>query len=48
MALFLLGLFIGTIMGVALTSFCHMASGSSEDHLYRKFSTEHKGGQIHP
>ncbi len=48
MALFLLGLFIGTIMGVVLISLCHISADSSEDHLYRKFSGEPKGKQIYP
>jgi len=48
MVLFLLGLFIGTIMGVALISLCYMAPDSSKDHLYRELAGEAKGREIHP
>ncbi len=48
MVLFLLGLFIGTIMGVVLISLCYMSADSSEDRHYRKFSGEPKGRQNYP
>jgi hypothetical protein len=48
MVLFLLGLFIGTIMGILVISLCRISADSSEDRLPRKFSGEPKGKQIYP
>jgi len=48
MVFFLLGLFIGTIMGVVLISLCHISADSSEDHLYRELAGSPKGRQNYP
>ena len=48
MVFFLLGLFIGTIMGVVIISLCHMTADPSDYHLYRELAREPKGRQIYP
>jgi len=48
MVFFLLGLFIGTILGVVLISLCYMTADPSEYHLYRELAGEAKGREIYP